>query len=97
MKLFAFFFVFMLMSSFALASEKCKLCKKTVTELEKYVNAHEGSAAGAEDVVCDIVSDGISILKSLCEELLKKEVDHLLKGIEHKESPEKICKDVHFC
>uniref|UniRef100_A0AC35U3P1 Saposin B-type domain-containing protein n=1 Tax=Rhabditophanes sp. KR3021 TaxID=114890 RepID=A0AC35U3P1_9BILA len=95
-------FVAVLLSIFMLfgvvsAGMKCTLCKDAVNELESYINSHEGSADGAEAWVCDKVTDGVSILDSLCKELFKKELAAMIKGIEAKEPVEKICKDIDFC
>uniref|UniRef100_A0AC35TGT4 Saposin B-type domain-containing protein n=1 Tax=Rhabditophanes sp. KR3021 TaxID=114890 RepID=A0AC35TGT4_9BILA len=94
MKFLAVFISLFLLASTVSAGFKCTLCLDAVKELEAYMAANEGSADGAAEWVCKKITGGISILESLCDELFDTEIDHLVKGIQANDPPQKICSEV---
>uniref|UniRef100_A0AC34RNL5 Saposin B-type domain-containing protein n=1 Tax=Panagrolaimus sp. JU765 TaxID=591449 RepID=A0AC34RNL5_9BILA len=75
----------------------CTLCMDFVKEMEKELENDEGTIEQKANKVCDKLTGGNSLLDPLCKQLVDKEIEKIVAGIENNDPPEKICKEIKFC
>lgn len=91
------FLVLLLVAGVLEAQLLCNLCSQFVESLEKELENDEQSIDDSANKACDSITNKDPVFDKICKDLVDREIDNIIKGIESGAPPDVVCKDVGMC